>query len=132
MNLWVIITFVLAGVVFGIDYLLRRKLWKNNTKEEKTSLLINMFSVGPYTLLSIFGFLRGIVSVSPETAAGEILYNVTLNMGAFYYIIAIAAVTLSFIFRKTGKIKASIWVNIIALLYITAVLAANYFIGNLL
>ena len=48
MNPWVIILFVTAGVVFGLDYLFRRKKWKDNSQEEKISLIVNMFSVGPY------------------------------------------------------------------------------------
>ena len=52
MNPWLLITLVLAGIIFGIDYLLRKKKWENNTKEEKISLLVNMFSAGLYAFLS--------------------------------------------------------------------------------
>ena len=48
MNLWLVILLVMAGAVFGIDYLLRRKKWQDNSKEEKISLLVNMISIGPY------------------------------------------------------------------------------------
>ena len=48
MNPWVIILFAMAGIVFAFDYFLRRKKWKDNSREEKISLLLNMFSVGPY------------------------------------------------------------------------------------
>lgn len=60
------------------------------------------------------------------------LYNVTLIMGASYFIVAIAAVIASFILRKIGKIKASIWINIISLLYIIAVLSITCLVGNIL
>ena len=40
MNPWVIILFVTAGVVFGLDYLFRRKKWKDNSQEEKISLIV--------------------------------------------------------------------------------------------
>ena len=132
MNPWVIILFVMAGVVFGLDYLFRRKKWKDNSKGEKISLLVNMFSVGVYIFLSALGMLWGIVAYSPETAFGEILYDATLMLGGIYFIVAIAAVILSFIFRKTGKIKASIWTNVIAFAYIAVVLAVNYLAGKIL
>lgn len=132
MNPWVMITLVLAGIVFGIDYLLRKKKWDNNTKEEKISLLVNMFSVGPYAFLSAVGLLWGIAANSPETALGEAVYDATLVMGSIYFIIAIAAVIVSLILRKCGKIKASIWVNVIALAYIVAVLVVNYLVGIIL
>ena len=122
---WLIILFASAGIVFALDYLFRRKKWKDNSKEEKISLLVNMFSIGPYVFLSALGALWGIVSGSPETAFGKVLYDVTLMMGSAYFIVALAAAVVSFVLRKTGKPKASIWVNIIALAYIAAVLAVN-------
>ena len=132
MNPWVIIFFVTAGVVFGLDYLFRRKKWKGNSQEEKISLIVNMFSVGPYIFLSALGMLWGITSNSPETAFGEVLYDATLMMGGVYFIVAAAAVILSFVFRKRGKIKASIWTNVIAFAYIAVVLTVNYLAGKIL
>ena len=132
MNPWVIILFVMAGIVFGLDYLFRRTKWKDNSKSEKISLLVNMFSVGVYIFLSALGMLWGIASNSPETAFGEVLYDATLMLGGIYFIVAIAAVILSFIFRKTGKIKASIWTNVIAFAYIAVVLTVNYLAGKIL
>ena len=132
MNPWVSILLVTAGAVFGLDYLLRRKKWKDNSKSEKISLIVNMFSVGPYIFLSVLGMLWGIVANSPETAFGEALYDATLMLGGIYFVIAGAAVILSFIFRKKGKIKASIWINVIAFAYIAAVLGVNHLAGKVL
>ena len=129
---WVIILFVMAGIVFGLDYLFRRKKWKDNSKAEKISLLINMFSVGPYIFLSGLGMLWGIVESGAETTFGQMLNDVTLIMAGIYFIVAIVAVILSFVFRKKGKIKASIWVNVIALLYIIVVFVVNSLAGSLL
>ena len=132
MNPWVIILFTMASIVFGIDFLLRKKKWKENSKEEKISLIVNMFSVGPYIFLSILGMLWGIVPGSPDTSFGEILYDVTLMMSGAYFLVAGAAVILSLVFRKSGKTKASIWINVIAFLYIAAVLAINSFASKVL
>lgn len=132
MNPWLLITLVLAAIIFGIDYLLRKKKWKDNTKEEKISLLVNMFSAGLYAFLSAVGLLWGIASNSPETAFGEVIYNVTLMMGSIYFVIALVAVIVSLILRKYRKIKASIVVNAVALAYIVIVLFANYIVGIIL
>ena len=132
MNPWVIILFVMACVVFGLDYFVRRRKWKDNSKEEKISLIVNMFSVGPYIFLSMLGMLWGIVPGSPETALGETLYDTTLMMGSIYYIVAIAAVILSFVFRKIGKEKASIWTNVIAFMYIAVLLTVNFLARKIL
>ena len=126
------ITYSLACVVFGLDYFVRRRRWKDNSKEEKISLIVNMFSVGPYIFLSMLGMLWGIVPGSPETALGETLYDTTLMMGSIYFIVAIASVILSFVFRKIGKAKASIWTNVIAFMYIAVVLAVNCLAGEIL
>ena len=76
--------------------------------------------------------LWGIVPGSPETALGETLYDTTLMMGGIYFIVAIAAVILSFIFRKIGKTKESIWTNVIAFMYIAVLLAVNYLAREIL
>ena len=132
MNPWIIILLLAAGVVYGLDYLLRRKAWHNNTREEKISLLVNMFSVGPYVFLSVLGALWGIVPGSPETALGEVLYDATLTMGGIYFVVAAVAAILSLVFRKKGKLKASIWINVIALTYIATVLAVNSLAAKIL
>ena len=132
MNPWIIIMLVMASIVFGLDYLVRRKKWKDNSKEEKISLIVNMISVGPYMFLSAIGMLWGIVPGSPETPLGNILYDATLTLGGIYFIIALVAVIMSFVFRKIGRIKASIWINIIAFVYIILVLGINNLAGKLL
>lgn len=132
MNPWIIVLFVTAAAVFGLDYLIRRKKWKDNSKPEKISLLIHMFSVAPYVFLSVFGMLWGIVSNSPETALGRVLSDATLLLGGVYFIVAIAAVILSFVFRKKGKVNASIWTNVIAFVYFAVVMAVNELAGKIL
>ena len=95
-------------------------------------MLVNMFSVGPYVFLSALGMLWGIVSGGTETAFGEALNDVTLIMAEIYFAVAIVAVILSFVFRKKGKINASIWTNVVAFMYIVAVLAVNSLTGKIL
>ena len=82
--------------------------------------------------LSVLGLLWGITGGSPETAFGEVLSDATLMMGNTYFIVAFAAVIASFILRKRGKMKASIWINVIAFAYIVFVLAINSLVGEIL
>ena len=105
MNPWIIILIVMAGIVFGLDRLIRRKKWKDDSTAEKISLIVNMLCVGPYAFLSVLGLLWGIVPGSPETPFGEALYKVTLTLGSIYFIVAFAAIILSFVFRKKEKQK---------------------------
>lgn len=132
MNPWIVIAVIAAGIVFLIDYVLRRKKWKDNTKAEKTSLIVHMVSIGLYCFLSALGMLWGIAGNTPETAFGDVLYEATLMLAGVYFIVAIIATVGSFILRKTGKTKASIWINIIALAYGVVVMLVNYLAGILL
>ena len=132
MNPWIIITLFCAMIVFVIDYLIRRKKWKENTKEEKISLIVHMFSIGPYVFLSVLGMFWGILLGQPKTAFGKMLYDATLLMGEWYFVIAIIAIIMSFVLRKKGKIKSSIWINVIAIVYIVVVFFINSFIDKIM
>ena len=132
MHLWIIMGLPVAGAVFLIDFLIRRKKWSNNTLAEKLSLIVNMISGIPYLFASALGMLLGISGSGAETAIGNVIYEVTLSLAAIYFIIATAAIVGSVILRKKGKIKASIWINVAALAYIVVVVVANYLAVELL
>lgn len=132
MNPWFIIVLVGAAIVFALDYLFRRKKWEDNAKQEKSSLVLNMISVPVYVFLSVLGLLWGIAVGSPDTALGNMIYDVTLTLGGYYWVAAIAAAVGSFVLRKIGKTKASIWVNVIALVYFVAVMGVNYLAAEFL
>lgn len=126
MNPWIIILLLGAVIVFLLDFIFRRKKWKGNTKAEKISLLINMVFVGIYLFASGLGLLWGITGSSADTAFGQVLYDVTLAMLGFNWLIAIIATIGSFILRKKGKIKASILINVMGLGYMIALFVINY------
>ena len=132
MNPWILILLIGAAAVFAIDYAVRRKKWKDNTKTEKISLLLNMFSVGIYIFSSILGLLWGITGSGANTALGEAIYNVTLALAGIIWIVSTIATIGSFILRKKGKVKASIWINSFSLVYILLVFLVSYMAGELL
>ena len=126
MNPWIIILLLGAVVVFLLDFIFRRKKWKSNTKTEKVSLLLNMVFVGIYIFASGLGLLWGITGSGADTAFGQIVYDVTLTMLGFNWVIALVATIGSFILRKRGKIKASILINVIGLGYMIALFVISY------
>ena len=132
MNPWIIIGIPIAGIVFLVDYLMRRKKWNSNTTLEKVSLIINMASVVPYMILSAFGMLMGILGCGSETVFGYYLYKVTLVMAGIYFFVALGTVIGSLILRKLGKTKLSIWINVISIAYIVVVTIVNNIAGELL
>ena len=132
MNPWILLALVGAVAVYLLDLLIRRKGWKSSTKWENVSLIVHMASIGPHLFLSALGLFWGITGCGSDTAFGKVLYDVTIVMAGIYFFIALAAAISSLILRKVGKLKASIWVNIIAFAYIIIVLAVNYFAGEVL
>ena len=129
---WIFILLIGAAVVLVIDYAVRKKKWKNNTKVEKISLLLNMFSVGVYIFASLLGMLWGITGSGADTVFGEALYKVTLVLAGFIWVVAIIATIGSLILRKKGKVKASIWINVFSLAYMLLVFLVSYMAGELL
>ena len=126
MNPWIIILLLGAVIIFLLDFIFRRKKWKSNTKTEKVSLLLNMVFVGIYIFASGLGLLWGITGSGADTAFGQTLYDVTLTMLGFNWVIALVATIGSFILRKRGKIKASILINVMGLGYMIALFVINY------
>ena len=129
MNPWIIIALVGAVIVFLIDLALRRKKWNMNTTKEKISLVIHMIFVTLYLFSSVLGIFLGIVGSSPDTFFGQKLYDITLLMANYIWIVAIFSTITSFILRKKGKTKASILTNILTLAYIIIVFVVNHLAG---
>ena len=132
MEIWIIMSLPLAAIVFLLDYLLRRKKWKENTKGEKVSLIVNMASIAPYMILSAYGMFMGIAGYGTETDLGAVLMDIVLTMGFVFVIVAAVAVIATLILRKFGKIKASIWINAVAIAYIVLVTLVHVLIGEFL
>lgn len=129
MNPWIFIGLVGATIVFFLDYLVRRKKWKENTKAEKISLLVHMFSVGIYAFTSILGMFWGITECTANTVLGEKIYDVTLAMAWYIWVVALAATIGAFILRKKQKTKASTLINVITVCYIVLVFVINGLTG---
>ena len=129
MNPWIIIALVGAVIVFLIDLALRRKKWNMNTTKEKISLVIHMIFVTLYLFSSVLGIFLGIVGASPDTFFGQKLYDITLLMANYIWIVAIFSTITSFILRKKGKTKASILTNLLTLAYIIIVFVVNHLAG---
>lgn len=122
MSIWFIMGAILAGIVFVIDLIARRKTWNKNTKEEKISLIISFVCCPFYLFLSILGIFWGIYEGSYDTRIGEILHDVSIGMSAFFGLFALSALILSIVFRKIGKTKRSALIHLVPLGY--AVLCA--------
>lgn len=105
-------------VFFLLDLLIRRTSWKNNTKDEKMSLIINFITIPIYFLMSSVGVLFGIVDCNAQTEFGKMLFDISVVMGSFTGITVVIVSVFSIILRKKGRTRASKWVHIGSLAYI--------------
>ena len=84
-----------------------------------------MIFVGIYIFVSMLGMLWSITGGGADTAFGQGLYDVTIVMLGFNWLVVIVTTIGAFILRKKGKIKASILINVIGLGYMIILFAIN-------
>ena len=122
---------VLILVFFGLDMLIRKTGWKDNTHDEKISLAINLLTIPVYYLMGSVGVLFGMVGTTAETELGTILFDISTILGAFTGVIVLIISIVSIILRKQGRTRASKWVHMGSLVYIM-LFAGIYNLSNIL
>jgi len=118
MEIWLLMFIVVILLLFGVDFLLRRKKWRENTKQEKQSLLIGAACVPAYELLSVLGIFLSIAAPTAETELGGWLFDAAVMTGRFIWIVSLAAVILGLFLRKRGNPQASKLAQLAAMGYI--------------
>ena len=81
MIIWIVPTLLLAGAVLLIDFILRRRKWGENTKTEKTGLILTLLVSFPYIFCSIYGSLFGIVGPRGNTPLMTALHTIVVLGG---------------------------------------------------
>ena len=110
MNPWLYIWFFFAAVYYLIDFLVRRRKWNENTKQEKTSILTGMVCIAFYVFFSALGFLIGIVGPG-SSLLSQILYKTSVFLGATTWLVVLLVSIASIVLRKRDKVKASLYVH---------------------
>ena len=118
MEIWLLLIALAAALMFGIDFLLRRKRWKKNTREEKQSLLVSLACLPAYVFLSVLGMLLGIAAPTAETVYGGLLFDMAVMTGRFIWVVSIAAFVLGLVLRKRGNPRGSKLAQLAAMGYI--------------
>ena len=118
--------------MYVLDLLVRRKKWNQNSKQEKISLVLSMIFVVFYLFTAVLGMLWGIAGGGADTAFGQALYDVTLVVSSFNWLVGLVATIGSLVLRKKEKIKASIWIQIIAVGFIIVVFLLSSLAGAVL
>lgn len=116
--MFLITLIVLIIAFFGLDMLIRKTSWKENTHDEKISLGINFLTIPIYYVMGSVGVLFGMVGTTAQTELGTILFEISTILGAFTGVIVIIISIFSIILRKQGRTRASKWVHMGSLVYI--------------
>ena len=126
MMIWVVPTVFFAGVVLLIDFIARRKKWSENTKAEKTGLILTALVAFPYIFCSIYGYLFGILGPRGSSDFMVALYEIVVLGGQGVLFVSLAATIASLVLRKRGKASASNWALLIGLLYCAVITGVSF------
>ena len=128
MAVWSIPTLAFAGIVFLIDFIMRRKKWSENTKTEQIGLILTLLVSFPYMFSSAYGLLFGIVGPQGTSPFMLTLYEIVVLGGKGIVFVCLAATVASLILRKCGKATASNWSLVIGLLYCAVITGATFLV----
>ena len=128
MVIWLIPTLFFAGVVFLVDFILRRKKWCENTKIEKLGLVLTLLVSFPYIFCSIYGTLFDIVGPQGTSAFMTTLHEIVALGGKGIVFVSLAATIMSLALRKCRKAAASNWSLLIGFLYCAVITGASLFV----
>ena len=128
MIIWIVPTLFFAGVILLIDFIARRKKWHENTKSEKTGLVLTLLVSFPYVFCSIYGSLIGIVGPQGESSLMIALHEIVVLGGVGIVFVCFAATVASLVFRGRGKAAASNWSLLIGLLYCAVITGMSFLV----
>ncbi len=116
--MFVLIGILLVVLFFGLDFLVRRTKWSDNTKDEKVSLIINMITIPIYYLMGSVGILFAMVDTTARTELGKMLFEVSAVLASFSGAVVFAISIASIVLRKKGQTRGSKWVHMGSFIYI--------------
>lgn len=128
MIIWIVPTLFFAGIVLLIDFIARRKKWHENTKTEKTGLVLTLLVSFPYIFCSIYGSLFGIVGPQGASSLMIALHEIVVLGGKGIVFVCLAATIASLILRRRGKTAASNWSLLSGLLYCAVTTGASFLV----
>ncbi len=128
MIIWVVPTLLFAGTVLLIDFIVRRKKWQENTKNEKIGLVLTLLVSFPYIFCSIYGALIDIVGAQGTSSLMITLHEIVVLGGKGVVFICLAATIASLILRKCGKAAASNWSLLIGFLYCAVITGVSFLV----
>ena len=128
MLIWAVPCLLFTGIVYAIDFLLRRKKWTDNTQSEKNGLILTLLVSFPYLICSAYGFFMGIVGPARDGELMRKLYEILLVVGGATFAVCLFATIASLVLRKMGKSVAANWSLLIGFFYCLAMLAASFLI----
>lgn len=128
MIIWIVPTLFFAGVVLLIDFIVRRKKWHENTKTEKTGLVLTLLVSFPYIFCSIYGSLFGIGGPQGASSLMIALHEIVVLGGQSIFWVCLAATIASLVLRRREKAAASNWSLMIGFLYCAVITGVSFLV----
>lgn len=128
MIVWSVPTLFFAGTVLLIDFIARRKRWSENTKSEKTGLVLTLLVSFPYIFCSIYGCLFGIVGARSNTPLMKALYQMVVIGGMGTVFVCLMATIAALVLRKQGRSGAANRALVFGLLYCAVFTGASFLV----
>ena len=120
--IWILLAVAATGIVWLIDFIVRRKTWNQNTQAEKGSLVMTFMFSFPYIFTSVAGTLLGKLDLGEKA-----LSPIVVAAGYATPAVVIAGVLESIILRKQGKVAEANLAQIFAFGYCCVVIIAALF-----
>ena len=127
--IWLVPSLLGAGIVLLIDFIVRRKKWKENTKTEKIGLILTVLFSFPYIFGSVYGVLLGILGTYSESPVEELINKVIVYGGKAIGPVCLTATIASLVLRKIGRSNVANRSLIIGFAYCMLIIGASYILG---
>lgn len=123
--IFIIFSLIFSGIILLIDRILRNKKYVENTKEEKTGLILTFIFSFPYVFGSFFGTLIGKLPYR-EGEYQELIVNAFTIAGYSISFICLICIILFLVFRKIGKAELANKSLIAGFIYCVLVIFSSF------
>lgn len=116
--MWIFLSLSYIVVLFLADYGLRKKHWRNNSVEEKRSLLIYITCGILYLICSMMSVFMGMAGEPYMSGFGLFMFKTAAYMSMAMPLVCLAVLGGNILLRKKNHLKKANQLHLIAIVYI--------------
>lgn len=126
MFMWILLIISYLVILGLVDYLIRKKHWRDNSLEEKRSLLVYFGCGIVYLVFSMIGVFVGISGEPYESGVGIALFNIAAYMSMATPAVCAIVSVLNIMLRKKNEFSKSNRIHLLAIIYILVSLLLSF------